>query len=130
MNNQITTATNTTGPNISHEFSKADARKYFNNFYSIPFNVSSNADSAIISFFEQYADNKATAKNLASAVLYTAMSQNLDPLAILSQFQALPKGQLSQYLIAFLNVNRAPTSVIGIREAVKTNPFVARTILA
>ena len=96
----------------------------------MPFNVSSNADSAIISFFEQYADNKATAKNLASAVLYTAMSQNLDPLAILSQFQALPKGQLSQYLIAFLNVNRAPTSVIGIRNAVKTNPFVARTILA
>ena len=97
---KITTATNLTGPNISVESSASDARKYFNNFYSIPFNVSADADNAIIAFFEEYSDNKEAAKNLASAVLYTAMSQNLNPLTILSQFQALPKGQLNQYLIA------------------------------
>jgi len=127
---KITTATNLIGPNISVESSANDARKYFNNFYSIPFNVSADADNAITAFFEEYSDNKEAAKNLASAVLYTAMSQNLNPLTILSQFQTLPKGQLNQYLIAFLNANRAPTSVLGTRSEIKTNPYVARTILA
>ena len=128
-NKLITTANNLSGPDISNMSSASDARKYFNNFYSVPFNISSDADNAITAFFEEYADNKASAKNLAAAVVYTAMAQNLNPLSVLSQFQTLPKGQLSQYLIAFLNVNRAPTSVIGIREAVKTSPYVARTIL-
>lgn len=130
MNNQITTATNLTGPDISSKSSDSDARKYFNNFYSIPFNVSANVDAAITAFFEEYTNNKETAKNLASTVLYTTLAQNLDPIIILDQFQKLPKGQLSQYLIAFLNSNRAPTSVLGTRSAVKTSPYITRTILA
>lgn len=126
---QISTATNFTGPNVSEASSSVDARKYFNNFYSIPFNVSADVDAAIIGFFEQYTQNKATAKNLAASVLYTALAQNLNPMEVLSQFQKLSKGELNTYLIAFLNVNRAPTSVLGIRSTVKTNPFVARSIL-
>lgn len=125
--NQISTATNVTGPNLAK--SPNDARKYFNNFYSIDFSTGP-ANDAIVAFFEQYADNKETAKNLSAAVLYTALSQNLNPLDILSDFQQLPKGQLNTYLVAFLNVNRAPTSVIGIRDSAnKVSPYVARTIL-
>ena len=127
--NQISTATNITGPDLSAASTNADARKYFNNFYSINFNVSSNTNDAIVAFFEQYTANKTAAKNLSASVLYTAMAQNLDPLAVLSEFQQLPPGQLNNYLIAFLNVNRAPTSVIGVSSGTKTSPYVSRTIL-
>jgi hypothetical protein len=127
---QFTTATNLQGPELSNKSASADARKYFNNFYTIPFNVSADTDAAIISFFEQYTNNKTSAKNLASAVLYTAMAQNINPLTVLSDFQSLPKGQLNDYLIAFLNINRVPTSTIGVRGSTQTSPYISRTILS
>ena len=50
-------------------------------------------------------------------------------MTVLSQFEALPKGQLNNYLVAFLNSNRVPTSVLGTSTGVATSPYVARTIL-
>lgn len=126
MNNQITTATNLTGPDTA--IARTDARKYFNNFYSNAFEIGP-ANDAIVAFFEQYTQNKKSAKNLAATVIYTAQAQSLDPMAVLGQFQQLPKGQLNTYLAAFLNANRAPTSVIGIKTTNNTNPLVARSII-
>lgn len=124
--NQITTATNLTGPDTS--VAQNDARRYYNNFYSKQFAVGP-ADDAIVGFFEQYTQNKKSAKNLSAVVIYTAQAQNLDPMAVLSEFQKLPKGQLNAYLAAFLNTNRAPTSAIGIKTTTNTNPLVSRTVL-
>lgn len=124
--NQITTATNITGPDTS--VAQNDARKYFNNFYSKVFEIGP-ANDAIIAFFEQYTQNKKSAKNLAATIMYTAQAQNLNPMVVLSEFQQLPKGQLNAYLAAFLNSNRAPTSVIGIKATNNTNPLVARLVI-
>lgn len=129
MSNQITTQTNTGSPDLSLSSAQADARKYFNNFYSGFFNISADANDAITAFFEEYASNKTAAQNLAAAVIYTAQAQNIDPLVILSDFQKLPKGQLNAYLVAFLNISRAPTSVLGVKDATKTSPYITRTIL-
>jgi len=126
MANQITTATNLANPDTS--IAQNDARRYYNNFYSAQFSIGP-ADDAIIGFFEQYTQNKAAAKNLASVVIYTAQAQNLDPMKVLSEFQQLPKGQLNAYLAAFLNTNRAPTSMIGIKSTSNTNPLVQRSVL-
>jgi hypothetical protein len=123
--NQITTATNLTGPDTSVS---QDPRKYFNNFYSKQFSIGP-ADDAIIGFFEQHTQNKKSAKNLAAVVIYTAQAQNLDPMVVLSEFQQLPPGQLNTYLAAFLNTNRAPTSMIGIKSTNNTNPLVSRSVL-
>lgn len=127
MNNSpVTTAPNINTPDTS--FAANDARRYFNNFYSKTFEVGP-ADDAIVGFFEQYTGNKKSAKNLAAVVLYTSQAQNLDPMAVLSEFQKLPKGQLNAYLAAFLNSNRAPTSAIGIKSTTNTNPLVSRSVL-
>lgn len=126
MNNQISTATNLTGPDTS--VAQNDARKFFNNFYSAQFEIGPAAD-AILGFFERYTPNKKAAKNLAAVVIYTANAQNIDPMHVLSEFQKLPKGQLNSYLAAFLNTNRAPTSVIGIKKTNTSNPYVSRSIL-
>jgi hypothetical protein len=58
------------------------------------------------------------------------MSQNIDPMAILSQFENLPKGQLNAYLAAFLNISRAPTSSLGINTGTKaTSTYITRSII-
>ncbi len=129
INSQITTATNITGPDLSATTATNNAPQYFNNFYAIPFNISANANDAIVAFFEKYAENPQTAKSLAAAVLYTAFSQNINPLSILSEFEKLPKGKVNEYLAAFLNISRVPTSLIGIKTGTRTSPYVARTIL-
>jgi hypothetical protein len=128
-NPQASTATNLTGPVASQSTLTNPAPRYFNNFYSAPFNVSGNTNAAINAFFEEYADNPATARALAASVLYTAQAAGLNPLTILAQFQALPKGELTSYLIAFLNSNRVPTSVLGVKKTLQTSPYVTRTIL-
>jgi len=124
--NQTTTATNITGPKL--DGTANNANKYFNNLYHAEFSVGP-ANAVIVAYFEQHTANKLTAKNMAATVLYTAMAQNLDPLMVLAEFQKLPKGQLDNYLAAFLNANRIRTSVVGIKSAAGTNPLVARTIL-
>ena len=126
MNNQTSTATNLAPPDTS--LAVNDARKYFNNFYSDVFEVGP-ADDVIVAFFENHTKNKKSARNLAAVVLYTAKAQGLDPMLVLSEFQKLSAGQLNDYLAAFLNANRAPTSSIGIKRTTNTNPLVARTVL-
>src|ERR1035437_86403 len=122
-------STNISGINTSVATQSTNTAQYFNNFYSIPFSVSAATNDALTAFFEQYASNAQAAHTLASTVLYTALAQNLDPLAILSQFENLPKKQLTQYLVAFLNTTREPTSMLGINYGIAPSPYVMRTIL-
>lgn len=125
--NQISTATNINGPNVANNPNNSP-NKYFNNLYSQ--NLSTGpANDAIVSFFEEYTSNKLAANNLAAAVLYTALAQNLNPMQVVLDFRNLPKGQLNAYLAAFLNINRVPTSILGFKQPQTTNPFVARTVL-
>jgi len=128
-NTQISTATNLQGPDISAGSSQNNASKYFNNFYASSFNISADANAAILTFFQQYTGNADAGQNLAAAVVYTALAQKLNPMVILDEFQKLSKGELNNYLVAFLNITRSPTSILGTRHAVQTNPYVARTVL-
>lgn len=129
-NTQSTTATNITAPDLTPASAKNKAPKYFNNFYATPFNVSSGTNDAIVAFFEKYTQNAIAGKNMASAVLYTAMAQNIDPMSVLSEFQNLPKGELNSYLAAFLNISRAPTSSLGINNGTKTtSTYITRSII-
>jgi hypothetical protein len=127
MTNQISTATNVAAPDLSNP-QNADGNKYFNNFYALDFSTGSSND-VITAYFEKYTGDLTSGKNLAAAVQYTAKSQNLNPLAVLDEFQKLPKGQLDNYLAAFLNSNRVPTSLIGFKTSNKTSVYIERSIL-
>jgi len=103
--------------------------KYFNNFFDIPIQVSTNINSAVITYFEQIADNKESAKALASAVIYTSLKQGIDPMSTLDEFKKMPVGELNDYLVMFLNLERKGTSYLGVLNAPKINKYVERTIL-
>lgn len=105
-----------------------NTQKYFNNFFDIPVEVSSNVDAAVIAYFEQISDNKESARALASAVIYTSVKQGLNPMETLKEFQKLPKGELDAYTAMFLNFERKGTSYLGIGNQPQLNKYIQRTI--
>jgi hypothetical protein len=107
-----------------------DVEKYFNNYFDIPVNVSSNVDSAIVAYFEQITSNKESAKALASAVIYTSLKQGLDPMITLKEFQKLSAGELDAYTAMFLNFERVGTSYLGINNSPQLNKYIQRTIIS
>lgn len=109
-------------------FQPRDVNKYFNNFFEIPIEVSSNVDSAIVAYFQQVADNDEEARILASAVIYTSVKQGLNPMDTLKEFQKLPKGELDAYTALFLNFERKGTSYLGISNQPQVNKYIQRTI--
>jgi len=104
--------------------------RYFNNYFTPTYTVSSNTNDAILSFFEQQTGNIESAKLLAQAVIDTAQAQREDPLVVLDQFQKLPQGQLNGLLALYLNSSRVNTSLLGIKNIPRTSPYITRTILA
>lgn len=109
---------------------KQTTKSYFNNFYLPNIAVSQNVDDAILGYFLQVAENEAGARALASAVILTSVSQGVDPMSTLAEFQKLPKGSLSNYLTMYLNLNRVGTSYLGINNAPRTTKYVERMIRA
>jgi hypothetical protein len=124
--NQISTATNVQGPDLSN--TQNNTQKFFNNFFARDFSIGA-ANDVITAYFENYTGNPSTGKTLAATVLYTAQAQNLDPMAVLAEFQKLSPGQLDNYLAAFLNFNRVPTSQIGVKQVQQASPYITRSIL-
>jgi len=107
-----------------------DVQKYFNNFFDVPVEVSSNIDTAVLSYFETITDNKESARALASAVIYTSVKQGTNPMETLKEFQKLPRGELDAYTAMFLNLSRIGTSFLGITNQPVINNYITRTILA
>jgi hypothetical protein len=105
-----------------------DTDKFFNNFFDFPIEVSSNIDAAIIAQFELITDNKESAIALASAVIYTAVKQGINPMNALDEFKRLPPGDLDTYTALFLNFERKGTSYLGLKNKPTQNKYVARTI--
>lgn len=106
-----------------------ESGQYFNNLSLPVFNVSQSVDNAVQSFFETITDDKESAKILASAVMYTAYLQNNNPMEVIAEFRKLQSGEINEALAAFLNLNRIPTSLLGVKNTIRTNQYIKRAIL-
>jgi hypothetical protein len=109
--------------------SNTSTQTFFNNYFKPTFVVSTNIDDAVIAFFEQITDTKAAARLIASAVIYTSLEQNIDPMSTIEKFSRLNKPELTSYLVMFLNLNRIGTSYLGINNNPTVSKYVARMIL-
>lgn len=104
-------------------------RRYFNNFFINFGSVSTDQNDAIIAYFEKFTKgNKQAAIALASAVIYTSLSQRIDPMSVLTEFSKIPQGELNAYLATFLNLNRIGTSYLGYRNQPPVNNYIQRAI--
>jgi hypothetical protein len=109
--------------------SAVSAENYFNNFFTRDFSVSASTNDAVVGFFEKLTGDPASAKIIASSVLYTAVKQGYDPMAVMDEFYKLSPGELNTYLCVFLNLSRRNTSQLGILNAPRSNQYIQRTIL-
>jgi hypothetical protein len=102
---------------------------FFNNFFQPAFTVSQNVDDAVIGYFEKITDDKESAKILASAVIYTSLARNINPMETLTKFSSMDASDLNSYVVMFLNLNRTGTSYLGINNTQKVSKYIQRTIL-
>ena len=107
----------------------ADPNGYFNNVFKPVVALQSDMVEAVETYFEIITKNKASARVLASAVIFTALNQKQDPLAVVQEFKKMGTGEINEYLAAYLNLNRIPTSLIGVLNKPTPNQFVERAIL-
>ena len=103
---------------------------YFNNFFSPEYTISQNVDDAIIGYFQTITGNRDSGITLAASVIYTAQTQDIDPMSIIDEFRKLKPNELNAYLTMFLNLNRASTSLLGLSNSPQTNKYITRAILA
>jgi len=103
--------------------------RFFNNYFTPVYSVSSDINDAIVSYFQQQTGSLESAKLLAQTVINTAQAQRTDPLAILNEFQKLPTTQVNAILALYLNSTRINTSLLGIKTTPKSNQYITRTIL-
>ena len=103
--------------------------QWFNNMYDPKKAVNGDAVGALQTYFETVTKNKSSAEVLTTAVVYTALAQNIDPMAVLAEFKKQTPGQLNAYLAAFINLARYPTSLLGVKNQPFTNKYVERTLL-
>ena len=106
-----------------------DTRKYFNNYFNVPIEVSSNIDSAVLAYFETITQTKEAARALASAVIYTSLKQGINPMSTLDEFKKMSPGELNDYTTMFLNFERVGTSYLGVSNVPKLNKYIERTIV-
>lgn len=117
--------------NTVTNFQTTDSKtqSFFNNYFRPDIDVSINANDAVFSNFEKITDNRESAMALASAVINTSKSQQLDLMEVLAEFNKMGKDQLNAYLCMFLNINRVNTSLLGINNQPIQNKYVRRSIL-
>lgn len=72
-----------------------DTTNYFNNFYDNPTNTSPMINDAVVAYFQNITGNADTGRNLAAAVIYTALQQNIDPMSVIDQLNTLSKKNLA-----------------------------------
>jgi hypothetical protein len=109
----------------------SNSGQYFNNLSTNIGQIGTSQNDALIGYFQDQTNgNKASAKALASAVIYTSLAQGIDPMATLDQFLKLPKGELNTFLVTFLNLNRVGTSYLGVTNTPILNKYIQRSILA
>lgn len=107
----------------------SSARDFFNNFFQPGFTISSAVDEAVVAYFERITENTASARLLASSVVYTSLAQRVSPLEILDRFKTMSQEEITGYTAMFLNLNRVGTSFLGITNRPKTGKYVQRSIL-
>lgn len=67
--------------------------EYFNNYFTERFTTSPNINDAVIGYFQSVTGDTDSGKALAATVIYTALSQGLEPMALVDEFKKLKAGR-------------------------------------
>jgi hypothetical protein len=102
----------------------------FDNFYTVPTELSADAFNAVTGFFENKGFDMLTAQSIALVIMKQAQHDKFDPMVVLDSFKDFDATQLSSLATQILNYNRSKTSYLGIINDLVSNPYVQRTVIA
>ena len=104
---------------------------FFNGYFSQPIQVSDAIWGQVYGYFYDLTKNAETASVLAQSIITLTYNNNLEPLAVLQQFQSAPNSNnIKNLLISFFNSAKGPTSKLGYKNINATPVNVARNIIA
>jgi hypothetical protein len=86
--------------NLPEQTASPPAQQFFNNFYNVHGSFSPEVNDAVLGYFETVTGSVDAGRYLASAVIATALTQNLDPMTVVSQLKSLSdinKSKQTQY---------------------------------
>lgn len=66
--------------------------EYFNNYFSDRLTTSPNINDAVIGYFQSVTGDVDSGKTLASTIIYTALSQGIEPMSLVDEFRKLKAG--------------------------------------
>ena len=111
--------------------STSSTQQFFNGYFSQEVTMNSEVYNQVYSFFSANTNSNSAAKQLTQTVMILTYNNNIDPLAIIKDFnKAANQSELKTLLITFFNSLRGPTSKIGYSNSTFTNQWVQRNIIA
>jgi len=67
--------------------------EYFNNYFEDLLTTSPSINDAVVGYFQSVTGEEESGRTLAATVIYTALSQGLDPMSLIDEFRKLKAGR-------------------------------------
>lgn len=67
---------------------------YFNNYFNTQFTTSPDINDVITGYFQKVTGDADAGRTLASTVIYTALSNGIEPMSLIDEFRKLKTGQV------------------------------------
>jgi hypothetical protein len=102
----------------------------FDSYYSQPIEIDSTTLAAITGYFTNRDFGEVAAESIAVTIIRQAKQDGYNPMQILDTLRGLDDVELSALVSELLNYNRFRSSSLGVAQPFRTNPEVARNIIA
>ena len=104
--------------------------KSFDNFYTAPTELDGTVLAAMKGYFTNRGFGDVASESIAITIAKQAKQDGYNPMQILDSLKGLTDVELSGLVSEILNYNRFKSSSLGSAQPFRTNPEVARHILA
>lgn len=115
--------------NISKNATTKSTKVFFNEYYTIPINISDNELTSTISFFESKGFESSAALTTAIILINQAKNDKVNIFTLIDSLRSLSNIKLTELVAEILNYNRRPSSVIGFKRNLNINRFESRNII-
>jgi len=115
--------------NISKNTVSKSTKVFFNEYYTIPINISDNELTSTISFFESKGFDNSAALTTSIILINQAKNDKVNIFTLMDSLRSLSNVKLTELVAEILNYNRRPSSVIGFKRNTTVNRFESRNII-
>jgi hypothetical protein len=102
----------------------------FDTYYQQPIEIDATVFAAVKGYFTSRSFGEVAAESIAVTIIKQAKQDGYNPMQILDTLRGLDDVELSALVSELLNYNRFKSSSLGVAQPIRTNPEVARNIIA